>query len=398
MLVRATAIRDSARWVEASGRVQVTVPGRLPEDFHVGDEVEVVGRLALPEPPANPGALDYGSWLRDRQVSALVSVRHTSEGVTRRAVGGVSVLRLLALGRAWGLGVLREHMPERQVPLAAALLLGDGSGLTEEDWERYQRSGVLHVLAISGQHLVVLAGFLWVVLRLFGVSRRRGAILVALFVLAYALLTGGRPPALRSAAATCALCGSVICRRPLLAANCLALAWLVVAAVDPADVCDAGCQLSFLAVAVLTWGTRSWGKGDSDPLDRLIDEARPAWQRGLRWLLGEALLAYGVTLAVWLVVTPLVAFHFHTIQPVGLPLGPAAVLLTSGALLTGFALLLVAPLCWPLAAGLGWLTGLLLGWCDGLSRPRSPGAGRTSTLRTCRSGGSPGSTSACWPR
>jgi competence protein ComEC len=158
----------------------------------------------------------------------------------------------------------------------------------------------------------------------------------------------------------------VICRRPLIAANCLALAWLVVAAVNPADVCDAGCQLSFLAVAVLTWGTRSWRKGESDPLDRLSDEARPAWQRGLRWLLGEVLLAYAVTLAVWLAVTPLVAFHFHTLQPAGLPLGPVAVLLTSGALLTGFALLLVAPLCWPLAVGLGWVTGLLLGCCDGL--------------------------------
>jgi competence protein ComEC len=365
-VVRVTAVRGPGDWAAASGRVQVTAPGRLPEDFHVGDELELVGLLALAGPPANPGGFDYAERLQDRQVSALLTVRHTAEGVTRRAAGGWSVARALALLRAWALEQIRAALPEGQVGLASALLLGDGSALTEDDWERYQRSGVLHVLAISGQHLVVLAGFLWVVLRLLGAGRRRGAVLVALFVLAYALLTGGRPPALRSAAATCALCGSVVCRRPLLPANALALAWLVVAAVQPADVFDAGCQLSFLAVAVLTWGVRCWGRGDSDPLDRLVDEARPAWQRGLRWLGGELLTAYAVTLAVWLAVTPLVAFHFHTIQPAGLPLGPVAVLLTSGALLTGFALLLVAPLCWPLAAGLGWLTGLLLGCCDGV--------------------------------
>jgi predicted membrane metal-binding protein len=46
----------------------------------------------------------------------------------------------------------------------------------------------------------------------------------------------------------------------VLPANGLALAWLVVAAVEPADVFDAGCQLSFLAVAILIGGTRSWGK------------------------------------------------------------------------------------------------------------------------------------------
>jgi competence protein ComEC len=364
VLVRVTALRQASGWAEASGRVQVTVPGRLPEDFHVGDEVEVVGRLALPEPPANPGAFDYPSWLQDRQVSALVTVQHTAGGVTRRALGGVSVARLLALARAWGLNVLREHLPPEQVPLAAALLLGDGSGLTEEDWERYQRSGVLHVLAISGQHLVVLGGFLWFVLRLLGVSQRRGAVLVAVFVLGYALLTGGRPPAMRSAAAACALCGGFVFRRPLLPANCLALAWLVVVALNPADVFDAGCQLSFLAVAVLYWGTRSWGRGQADPLDRLIEESRPPWLRALRWLLGEVLLAYAITLAVWVAVAPLVAFHFHTVQPAGLPIGPIATLLTSLALLTGFALLLLAPILGPLAVVLAWPTGVLLSGCD----------------------------------
>ncbi len=365
-VVQVTAVRETHAWTAASGYVQVSTAGRLPPDYHVGDAIELTGLLALAESPGNPGGFDYAVRLQDRQISALMNVRHTADGITRRALGGWSVPRTLALVRAWALAQLRETLPPDQFALAAALLLGDGSGLSEDDWERYQRSGVLHVLAISGQHLVVLAGFLWMVLRLFGVKRQRGAVLVALFVLAYALLTGGRPPALRSAVAVCALCGSYLFRRPLLPANALALAWLVVAAISPADVFDAGCQLSFLAVAVLTWGTRSWGKCEVDPLDHLIDEMRPAWQRVLRWLLREMLLAYAITFAVWLALAPLVAFHFHSIQPAGLPLGPLATILTAAALLTGFALLLLAPLCAPLGVGLGWLTGLLLGWCDTL--------------------------------
>jgi competence protein ComEC len=366
VVVRVRAIRRGGEWVPASGRVQVTVPGRLPEDFHVGDEVEVVGRLAVPEEPANPGAFDHAARLRDRQVGALMNVRHTAEGVTRREVGGWSVARQLALVRGWWLGVLREHLPPEQVPLAATLLLGDGSALSEDDWERYQRSGVLHVLAISGQHLVVLGAFLWVVLRIVGVRRRYGAALVALFLLSYALLSGGRPPAMRSAAAACALCGSFMLRKPLLPANCLALAWIFVLVLDPSDVFDAGCQLSFLAVAVLIWGPRLGGKDQADPLDRLAEENRPVWQRFVRWLLGRILLAYAVALGVWLAVTPLVATHFHLIQPAGVPLGPPATLLTSLALLTGFALLLFAPVLGPLAGVFAWPTGLLLSWCDSL--------------------------------
>src|SRR5205809_237984 len=50
-VVRVTAVRQSAAWADASGRVQVTTPGRVPEDFHVGDELELVGLLALAESP-----------------------------------------------------------------------------------------------------------------------------------------------------------------------------------------------------------------------------------------------------------------------------------------------------------------------------------------------------------
>src|SRR5205823_8385037 len=58
LVVRVTAVREPSAWADASGRAQVTTPGRLPEDFHVGDELELVGLLALAESPANPGGFD----------------------------------------------------------------------------------------------------------------------------------------------------------------------------------------------------------------------------------------------------------------------------------------------------------------------------------------------------
>src|SRR5262249_53163410 len=97
--------------------------------------------------------------------------------------------------RAWAQRTLEQALPAEQSGVAVALLLGEGSTMTSDDWDKYIRTGVIHVLAISGQHLVVLAGALWWTLRLLGVRRRQGAIFVALFLLAYALMTGGRPPA-----------------------------------------------------------------------------------------------------------------------------------------------------------------------------------------------------------
>src|SRR5262249_35027402 len=153
----------------------------------------------------------------------------------------------LAIVRQRGQQELASVLPEETSGLAQALLLGDGAPMTNADWMKYIRTGVIHVLAISGQHLVVLALFLWWTLRILGLRQRKGAIVVALVLLGYALLPGGRPPALRSAVTVCAACGGLILRRRTHAANLFALAWIVVALVDPTDLFPpAVCCLSFL--------------------------------------------------------------------------------------------------------------------------------------------------------
>src|SRR5262249_24165085 len=107
-----------------------------------------------------------------------------------------------------------------------------------------------------------------------------------------------------------------------------------------------------------------WYRRDPDPLKQLIEESRPAWQRRLRWLARQVAVAYGVTLAIWLAVAPLVAGRMHIFAPVGLLIGPPVVLLTSVALISGF-LLLIGALVWaPLAAPFAFLTRWSLAGCE----------------------------------
>src|SRR5262249_34695056 len=154
-------------------------------------EVELVGRLVAPQPAANPGESDHAALLRDRRIRARILVQKTTDAVVRLErnwplwPGG-----WLALLHGAGQQALQQALPADTAGVAGALLLGEGSTMTRADWEKYIRTGVIHVLAISGQHLAVLGGCLWVVLRLFGVRRRVGAAFVALLLFAYALLTG----------------------------------------------------------------------------------------------------------------------------------------------------------------------------------------------------------------
>lgn len=363
-VLEVTKLKQREEWRPVSGRARLVVGDHLTS-LHAGDEVEVVGRLTAPKGPANPGEFDYAASLRDQRIRAQVVVRKTPEGITRLSGGWPrSMAGTLGLIRGWGQRTLQEALPPQSSGVATALLLGEGSTMTNADWEKYQRTCVIHVLAISGQHLVILGAFLWAVLRALGVRRRRGAVGVALFLLAYALLTGGRPPALRSAVTVCACCLGILLKRPTLSANTFALGWLVVAGLNPTDLFGSGCLLSFLAVAVLYWGTANWGRSEPDGLAQLIEESRPGWLRALRRVARDVALSYAITLAVWLAAAPLVASRFHVVAPVGVLIGPPVVLLSSIALLSGFLLLLAALLCGPLVPLFAWATHWSLAGCE----------------------------------
>src|SRR5262249_25886859 len=271
--------------------------------FHAGDEVEVDGRLIAPEGPANPGELDIASYLRDRHIRAIIQVRKTTRAVHPIEEGWCWTLTgRLSMIRGWGEVQLQETLSQDTFPVAAALLLGDRSALNSEGWEKYMRTGVIHVLVISGQQLALLAAFIWGVLRVLRVRRRRIAWLVGLFLLGYALMTGGRPPAMRAAVIMGVCCLAVYFRRPILSANSLALAWIVIALINPTDLFSIGCQLSFLSVVILYWETSRWFSPSQDPLERLIEESRPTWLRILRRV--RVLQFYAITWSILLLQAP----------------------------------------------------------------------------------------------
>lgn len=360
-----TSLETRDGWRAASGRAALTVDGRL-DGLHLGDTVEVVAQLALPNGPANPGELDYAALLRDRRVTAVL--RGSGEAVTRLEEGWRgSFFGRVAAVRSWGGRVLAGAIDPGEAGLAAALLLGETTALDRAEWDDYVRTGVVHVLAISGQHLVVLGAAAWFVLRVAGVRRRNGAWAVALLLIGYAVLTGGRPSAVRAAVMVGVVCGGLILRRPPQPANAFALAWLIVLGLAPTDPFTAGCQLSFLSVFVLVWGAGRWlSPRPLTPLEELIAGTRSLPEKGLRWAARFAGVLYAVSLILGLVNGPLILAWQNVASPVGILLGPPLVLLTSIALITGFVVLLVAPLAgwlaWPFARA---TEGCLAG-CDGL--------------------------------
>ncbi|HEX3148130.1 MAG TPA: ComEC/Rec2 family competence protein [Gemmataceae bacterium] len=250
--IRVTQIEAAGVWQEASGLVRLHVEGTLTS-LHAGDEVEVTGWLYQPHGPMNPGELDYASYLLDDRIRSEMRIPHSPDSVVRLEPGSWSIGRILGKIRGWGQRGIEETLTPNDGKIASALLLGDNAAMSSQEWDRYVRTGVIHVLAISGQHLVVLGAFLWFVLRILRMRRRSAAIMVAAVLLAYALMTGGRPSAIRAAVMACAVCAAILLRTRALPANTFALSWLIVLVANPTDLFTAGFQLSFLCVAIMIW-------------------------------------------------------------------------------------------------------------------------------------------------
>ncbi|QJW99021.1 ComEC/Rec2 family competence protein [Frigoriglobus tundricola] len=362
------AVDGVGSWQPASGRVRLAVEGRL-DGLHCGDVVEVSGRLTRPDGPHNPGEWDYRSHLLDRRITADLRVKRSADPVVRLEEGWrASLFGWLAVVRGWGTRALEREVPD-EAGLATALLLGDSTALDREEWDAYVRTGVIHVLAISGQHLVVLGWFLWLVFQLCGVRRRHAAWAVALFLLGYALMSGGRASAVRAAVMVCVVCGGIVLRRPVIPANAFAFAWLIVLGVSPTDPFTAGCQLSFLSVFVLIWGCTRWlAPRELTPVEQLIEESRGVPEKVLRAGLRTVWEAFAISTILTVVNAPLVLAAQNVASPVAVLIGPPLVILTSIALVAGFLVLIVSPLgaaAWPFAritewslAACEWVVGL----------------------------------------
>ena len=360
-----TAVETAEGWQPASGRARLVVEGRL-DDLHHGDLIEATGRLFLPASPSNPGERDHRSHLLDQRITAELRTKRSADGIARLEEGWrASLFGWLAAARGWGTRTFQQSLPHDEAGLAAALLLGESTALDRDEWDAYVRTGTVHVLAISGQHLVVLAAFVWLMLRAGTVKRRRGAWIVMIVMIGYALLTGARPSAVRAAVMVCVICGGIVLRRPPMPANAFALAWLIVIALNPADPFTAGCQLSFLSVFCLVWGVGRWlAPRELTPLEALIEETRTPLEKLFRRFVRFLAFAIAVSLVLGIANAPLLLAWQNIVSPAGVVLGPPLLLLTSIALLAGFLLLFASlvGLAWPFAlvvngslAACGWL-------------------------------------------
>ena len=237
-------------------RVRVSFPEEgAPAGLGVGAIVKLRARLQPPPPMALPGSHDFA---RDAWFQGI--------GGVGRAIGSVEVVEPATGG---GLDTLRDRLGRHiraQLPgssggIATALVTGDQAAVGEEDAEAMRRSGLAHLLSVSGLHIAAVVGAaMLLALKLLALSERLALrfnlVLVAagagaLAGVAYTLLTGMQVPTVRACIAALLVLGGIALGRDAISLRLVAVGALAVLLFRPEALAGASFQMSFAAVTAI---------------------------------------------------------------------------------------------------------------------------------------------------
>jgi competence protein ComEC len=313
LIAHTTQLWTTRGWIPAAGTVLVQSPPGTP--LVPGTHVELSGWLARPPSALNPGAFDSRQQLAADRVFAQLRVPHPS-GLT---VLDASAARpaILDASRAWLRGKLLAHLLPEDVPAAhalTALLLGHRDPAIADVSQSFTDAGVAHLLAISGSHIVFFTGLVWALLRFVPLRPRARELLIAAVVGLYVLATPCGPPIVRAAVVLAMVLLARLIGRPRAYFNMLAAAAVLVVILRPADLLDAGFQLSFITTAgLILFSARIHSAMFGGSLARLALRAELARTRWARWRhrAAVALSAFFVANLIGsATAAPLVALHF----------------------------------------------------------------------------------------
>ncbi|MDZ4657347.1 MAG: ComEC/Rec2 family competence protein [Bythopirellula sp.] len=361
--VRITRIRNGTNWQTATGAVRLRVNGVLP-DITPGDQLLVFARLSQLTPALNPGQYDYAAAERAAGRHCELFTQSPACVSVIESANSFSPEKWLASAGRWCQQQLARYVGFEQQPISQALLLGVRGELDDETMDAFMKTGTIHLLVVSGMHVGLIAGVVWMLTGLLPMSHSMRLGVTICLVVIYAAVVGWQPSVVRSTVLVLMTLIALAGFRQASATNCLAVAALAVLAMNPTELFRAGTQLSFLGVAtVMGVAVWLWPHRQPDPLERMIQSYMP-WQAATaRWIADRCLVVLLGSTAVWCIASPLVLYHFHIISPSATPLTFLAWPAMAVALMAGLAICTVGFLFAPLA----WLLGQLCGACMLLS-------------------------------
>jgi len=287
----------------AEGRARIYLYNAIPVVF--GDGLSIKCKLEKPRSSTNPEAFNYRKSLELKGIRVVAFVR--GEGnVERIAERKLPVYARVVQG-------ICAHV-ERTISLALygepaellrGLLLGKGPELPRSVRAAFEDSGTVHILAVSGLHVGIIAAVLWFLLATtFRAPKPLSAILCILALAVYVGVVGGRPSVLRASLMFSIILFAQVLKRPPNLLNSIGTAGFVLLLINPRWLFDVGFQLSFGATLGIAY------------LLPFFDEWLPSRKLGGKFVRKYIVGALAVSICATIGTAPLVALHFNRLQTI----------------------------------------------------------------------------------
>ncbi len=291
-----------------------------------GDLVVFQSRIKAVEAPKNPDAFDFKRYLHHQNIHYQSFVEQEGFKILAQKRGNL-ILQIIANWQTQLVAILKAHLPtEREFAVGSALILGYKDAMTEEVRDAYVQTGSMHILAVSGMHIMLIFSRLDKILDLYKSGNRRwrwakvGITIVLIWLVTF--LTGAGTSVVRAATMATVVSFSKGMGRTVSIYNVLAASAFLLLLWQPFWLFDVGFQLSYFAVVGIVYF-----QPKIEALWAFKNKiARKAWE------------VTAVGLAAQLVVTPISLYYFHQFPTYFWLSGLLAVEVSTYALLTGIVL------------------------------------------------------------
>ena len=254
-------ILECTRWYE-SDSISHAVSGKIllrqsDEDapFDYGDQVYVMGRPEQPPLPGNPGEMNYR---RHWQLNGIYHQFYLSSKVYYELrpdrAGNFWQAEVLVPLRLFILRAVDGHIPEPTADVVKALVLGERQDIDRSIVENFQKTGIIHILAISGLHVGFILLILLMLFSFLPVSYNGRILLTLFFLFVFVALVDFKAPVLRASLMAAFYFFSRMSERPGNALNIIATAGLLILFFQPQQLFQPGFQFSFAAVGAIIYG------------------------------------------------------------------------------------------------------------------------------------------------
>ncbi|MGH7951886.1 MAG: ComEC/Rec2 family competence protein, partial [Limisphaerales bacterium] len=343
--VRVTEICRDKNWQSAFGKIIVSTPAPLANNFFAGQRVEISGVIAPPPLPLAEGLFDDRAFLETRGIYYELKTNSTNDWELRAPI--LSKPPLTDRFLSWSKKTLALGLPveDQSLRLLWAMTLGWRTAFTGDIGDPFLRAGTMHLFAIDGLRIALISGMLVALLRVLQVSRGWCGLIAIPLIWFYTAATGWESSAIRASVMMTIVLGGWALKRPSDLINSLAAAAFLILLWEPRQLFEASFQLSFFVMLTIGLLLPRMNKIldellRHDPLlpNELISKSRRTMISTSRILARY----FSLSLTAWIGSIPLAAEYFHLFSPISplanviaVPLGTFALMSNLGALICG---------------------------------------------------------------